>query len=234
MQLDFDNLELAFRHKSDRQLRRSAILFQLMNSNFFTKVSTFLGLLALKLRIPFTEWGIYKTIFAQFVGGRTLLETQETVDELFDYNVLTMLDIGIERSKSSADIERVKDESLKAIHFAGMNEAVPVITTKLTGLADMKLLEKYGNGDMTVQDHEAFDLLFERLNLICKTASDQKVGVFIDAEETWIQDAIQMIRKYNLDEPIVYNTYQMYRVDRLELIKKDIESAKAELPNVSG
>lgn len=233
MQLDFDNLELAFRHKSDRQLRRSAILFQLMNSNFFTKVSTFLGLLALKLRIPFTEWGIYKTIFAQFVGGRTLLETQETVDELFDYNVLTMLDIGIERSKSSADIERVKDESLKAIHFAGMNEAVPVITTKLTGLADMKLLEKYGNGDMTVQDHEAFDLLFERLNLICKTASDQKVGVFIDAEETWIQDAIhdlamKMIRKYNLDEPIVYNTYQMYRVDRLELIKKDIESAKAE------
>lgn len=230
MLLDFDNLEVAYRHKSTSELRKDAWLFRLMNSKIFTLLSTKLGLLALKIRLPLADWLIYKTLFRQFVGGRSLMECQKTVDELNDSDVLTMLDIGIERSKTRGENERVLNETVKAINFASINDAVPVITTKITGLGRMELLEKWGKSALSTREQEEFDELEQRLRKICRTARDKHVGVFIDAEESWIQEAInflamKMIREYNIDEPIVYNTYQMYRRDKLEQLKQDLQEA---------
>jgi proline dehydrogenase len=204
-----------------------------MNNRLFTLLSTKLGLLALKIRLPLSEWLIYKTLFRQFVGGRTLMECQKTVDGLSKEKVLTMLDIGIERSKTKKENERVLNETLNAINFASINDAVPVITTKITGLGRMELLEKWGQSKLNTREQEEFDELEHRLRKICRTARDKHVGVFIDAEESWIQDAIhhlalKMIKEYNIDEPIVYNTYQMYRRDKLEELKEDLENAKKE------
>lgn len=233
MLLDFDNLEVAYRHKTTRELKKDARLFRLMNSRFFTLLSTKLGLLALRMRLPFSEWLIYKTLFRQFVGGRRLMECQKTVDDLSDHNVLTMLDIGIERSKTREENEKVFNETIKSINFASINDAVPVITTKITGLGRMELLEKWSQSKLETREQEEFDELKQRLRKICRTARDKHVGVFIDAEESWIQEAIHylamnMIREYNIDEPIVYNTYQMYRHDKLEQLKGDLEDAKKE------
>ncbi len=233
MILDFDNLEVAYRHKSTNELKKDAWLFRLMNNQFFTLLTTKLGLLAIKIRLPLAEWLIYKTLFRQFVGGRSLMECQKMVDELSENNVLTMLDIGIERSKTKAEAKRVLNETVNAVNFASINDTVPVITTKITGLGSTELLEKWGHSTLNTQEQEEFEELEQRLRRICRTARDKHVGVFIDAEESWYQDAIhhlamKMIREYNIDEPIVYNTYQMYRHDKLEQLRGDLEDAKKE------
>jgi proline dehydrogenase len=56
--------------------------------------------------------------------------------------------------------------------------------------------------------------------------------VLIDAEESWIQrpvDALAdaMMERYNTTTPIIYNTFQMYRHDRLEFLKESAGQALA-------
>jgi proline dehydrogenase len=53
----------------------------------------------------------------------------------------------------------------------------------------------------------------------------------IDAEESWLQDAIdrmanEMMQKYNEQRPIVFNTLQMYRHDRLQFLRDSRRDAK--------
>jgi proline dehydrogenase len=65
---------------------------------------------------------------------------------------------------------------------------------------------------------------------ICSRAYDKNVRIFIDAEESWIQETIdiltyEMMAKFNKQKAIVYNTYQLYRHDRLDVIKRDYENA---------
>jgi proline dehydrogenase len=59
---------------------------------------------------------------------------------------------------------------------------------------------------------------------ICELAAEKKVGVLIDAEESWIQDpvdrlCIEMMQVFNKTVPVVYNTVQLYRHDRLSFLK---------------
>ncbi|HEX3386096.1 MAG TPA: proline dehydrogenase family protein, partial [Mucilaginibacter sp.] len=69
-----------------------------------------------------------------------------------------------------------------------------------------------------------------RVHDICKKAFETGVPVMIDAEETWIQKtidslALNMMRKFNKDKAIVYNTYQLYRHDKLASLKNDYNMA---------
>ena len=55
----------------------------------------------------------------------------------------------------------------------------------------------------------------------------------IDAEDTYIQHfidrvVIEMMQKYNRERTIVFNTYQMYRHDRIDILKADIKKAREE------
>ena len=66
---------------------------------------------------------------------------------------------------------------------------------------------------------------------MCKLAKEKDVEILIDAEESWMQDAADdlcedMMRLYNKDIPIVYNTLQLYRCGRLEYLKQLHERAK--------
>ena len=59
-----------------------------------------------------------------------------------------------------------------------------------------------------------------RIDLLCKTAFDHDIPIMIDAEDTFYQNFIDqvvmdMMRKYNYKKAIVFNTYQMYRHDRI-------------------
>jgi proline dehydrogenase len=66
--------------------------------------------------------------------------------------------------------------------------------------------------------------------MLCKAASDQNIPILIDAEDSWYQNFIdevvdQMMAKYNGERAIVFNTFQMYRHDRLEFLKKSWQKA---------
>ena len=223
--VDFTDTRIAFEAKSDAELRKAIWLFRLMNKPALVSLGSHLGLLALKLHLPFTERAIKATIFEQFCGGTTLLETQRTVDQLAHYKVATILDYGAEAKETDADFDHTLREIERAIAFAAHNDSVPVVSAKVSGLADFELLEAVQRGD-TLSDAQtqSFARVQERLHALCHAAREQQVGIFFDAEESWIQNTIDelvedLMARYNRTDVIVYTTCQLYRHDRLAYLK---------------
>jgi len=229
--LDFSNTSIAFSKKTDKQLKQSAMLFRMMNNPFLTGIGTSLALLAIKLRIPFTNTIIRKTIFRQFCGGENLLDCQDAIDNLYEHNALTILDYGAESKSSEEELDFVMEETIRAIELAASNNSVPVVSTKITGLGDNDLLIKIDAGKtLSEKEKEDYDKLLARVDKICAQAHELGVGVFVDAEESWMQEAIDaivytMMEKYNKKNVIVFNTYQLYRHDKLAQMKADYKQA---------
>ena len=230
--VDFSNTEIAFSHKSIKELKKTLWLFSLMNKKWLVDLLSNLGLIALKLRFPFVQSIIKSTIFEQFVGGTTLLESQKTIDLLYTNRVQSILDYGAEGKKTELDFNNTMNECIRAIEFAGNNESVPVVSTKITGMARNKLLEKIQKGEsFNKETRIEYRNILKRMDAICYTAKERGVAVFFDAEETWIQDTIDhlvdmMMRRYNKERAIVYNTFQMYRHDRLAFLMESFDKAK--------
>lgn len=230
--VDFSNTEIAFSNKTDSELKRTYRLFSLMNNPTLVSIGSKLGLFAVKLRIPFVDWMIKNTIFEQFCGGTSLLDSQRAIDKLYRYNTLTVLDFGAEGKSEEEDFNRVMEETLRAIEFAASNDSVPVVSTKLTGMADDEMLENVSKGgELSEGDRYAYERLVHRVDAICAKAQELGVGIFVDAEESWMQQAIddlvdQMMEKYNRKKAVIYNTIQLYRHDRLDFLKKSHQRAR--------
>lgn len=198
-----------------------------MNKAWLVNMSSQIGLIAVKYNLPFARAITRKTIFEHFCGGENLLDCQRSIDKLYQADVLTMLDYGAEGKQSPAELDSVRDEFLRAIAFAASNDSVPVITVKLSGLTANELLEKVQAGaDLSDTLQRDWDRMRARLTTVCDKAHELGVGVFIDAEESWIQDsidqlALEMMSIYNQEKVIVFNTYQMYRHDRLPQLEAD-------------
>ncbi len=222
--VDFSNTEIAFANKSDSDLNKMAWLFSLMNKGWLVNLLSPAGLIAVKWGLPFVKPIIKTTIFEQFVGGTTLLESQKAIEKLYANNTLSILDYGAEAKSTEKDFNITMNENIRAIEFAYTHDSVPVISTKITGLARFQLLEDIQNGvPFTRETRREYRNVLKRLDAICHVAHEKKVGVFFDAEESWIQNTIdhlvyQMMRRYNRDRAIVYNTFQLYRHDRLQFL----------------
>ncbi len=226
-QIDFENTEIAFSHKSDKELKKTEWLFKLMNKQSLVKIGSKLGLLAIRFKLPFTETIVKNTIFEQFCGGESLLDCQPVIDKLYENDTFTILDFGAEGKSDEDDLDRAMKETLKAIEMAASNNSVPVVSTKITGLVDNNVLIKLQNKE-TLSDGEKrnYQHLVERIDEICEKAYELDIAVFIDAEESWMQDPIdelvlQMMEKYNKEKVCVYNTYQLYNVSKLDHLKRD-------------
>lgn len=231
-QIDFKNTANAFQHKSDAELKKAAWLFGLMNRPWLVGIGSQLGIAAIRLHLPFVTTIVKNTIFEQFCGGTSLETCQKTVDMLGTYHTATILDYGAEAKETEEELDVTRDETIRAIKFASKNSHVPVVSTKISGLASTVLLEavqenEYYNASLQKQ----YKNVIARLNAICKVASKHRVGVFFDAEESWLQDAIDhfvnlMMEEYNEERVIVYNTFQMYRNDRLNYLRKSFRRAE--------
>ncbi len=231
-QVDFSNSEVAFAYKSDKELKHAARIFKLMNKKWLVNSGSKLGLTAFKLRLPLLNNVVKSTVFDLFVGGQTLLECQSTIDQLYKFNVQTILDYGAEGNHSEMDFNKTMNEMIRAIEFAHTNKSTPIIVTKITGLGRFGLLESLQNKiPFTSITKLEYRNILKRLDTICYTAHGRDVGVYFDAEETWIQDIIDhlvrvMMKRYNKEKVIVYNTYQMYRKDRLQFLIDSHQLAK--------
>jgi proline dehydrogenase len=231
--IDLNNTESAFEPKSDSALKKAAWLYTAMNSPTFVKVGSTLGLLALKMRLP-VQWLIKQTIFEQFCGGTNLLNSQQTIDELAEFGVQSVLDYGAEGKDTEAAFNKTMREILEGIKFASRNSHVPFVVAKVTGLGRFDLLVKVQTGKgLSVSEQAEYDNVIKRLDAICFAAKDQNAGIFIDAEESWVQDTIDhlvnmMMARYNKEKATVYNTFQMYRHDRLAYLKTSFQMAQKE------
>jgi proline dehydrogenase len=226
--IDFNNTELAFSYKSDKNLTFSAFIYRMVGMNFLVKITPSLINIAQKLFIPHL-WAVKSTIFKQFCGGESIEECNPTIAILHKHGVGTILDYSVEGEENEANFDATKNEIIQTILKAKDNPAIPFSVFKITGLARFALLEKV-SAKHTLSDAEIreWNLVHWRVDMICKSAFEHKVRVFIDAEESWIQQAIddladEMIKKYNTEMSIVYNTIQLYRHDRLQFLQENIQ-----------
>ena len=230
--VDFSNTEIAFSHKSDNGLKRTFWLFRLMNKAWLVSAGGSFGLWMNSTGISLFDPLIRSTIFRQFCGGISLEDSTEAIQHLAELNTLTVLDFGAEGKVKESDFDYVLKENLRAIAYAADNPSVPVISSKITALASNAILEKYQLGKLNSDaEKEAFKRVEERLDTLCHAAREAGVAVFIDAEETWMQDTIdylvlKLMERYNKENVVVYHTYQIYRKDKLESLKADHRLAR--------
>ncbi|TNE62597.1 MAG: proline dehydrogenase [Bacteroidetes bacterium] len=230
--VDFSNTEIAFAHLSDQELKRTAWLFRMMNNPWIAKYGSALALYAVKFRLPFAEQIVRNTVFRQFVGGTTLLDSLPNIERLASRNVLTVLDYGVEGKETEQDFNHTMNENIRAIDFASRSEHIPVVSTKLTGLARFGLMERIQAAvKLTREELNEYRNVLKRIDAICYHASRKGVSVYIDAEESWIQDTIDhlvwlMMKRYNRERVVVFNTFQMYRKDRLEFLMESYDRAR--------
>jgi len=232
LNLDFSNTEIAFTHKTNADLKETFRMFQLMNNPRLVSMMSSLGMLAVKMRLPFHERMIKRTMFKIFCGGTSLLDSQQAIDLLGKNGVLTVLDYGAEGKSEDEDLDLVMEEVLKGIRFAASNTTVPVVSTKMTALSANELLEKLQTGESLSQSENISKTkLLKRLQNIGELAEELQVKVFIDAEETWMQDAIDdlvrdMMQEYNQKVVTIYGTFQMYRKDSFTRLQQEYELAE--------
>lgn len=231
--IDLNNTQIAFESKNNNELRKTYWLFKLMNSPKLVKISTGLATWSLKIGLP-VEWAIKQTIFGQFCGGTTLNECSATIEHLAKYNTLSVLDYGAEAKEGEAEFDKTMREMIRVIEFASKSDTAPIISVKVTGLCRFELLEKMDKGlSLSDEEKKEYEIATKRLDSICFRAKQLGVGVFIDAEESWIQETVDflvrlMMERNNKDRVTVYNTFQMYRHDRLAFLKESYEIAQRE------
>lgn len=228
--ISFDNTENAFKAKSNAELSRSYWLFKLIGNPVLVKLGANFGPMALNLGLKPL---IKSTIFKQFVGGENINDCALTVKELGKYNIGTILDYSVEGKESENDFDHCCAETLDTIQKAKNDANIPFCVFKVTGLARFELLRKVSaKENLNQQEETEWQKVKMRVKSICSSAHENNQAIFIDAEESWIQNAIddlanEMMALFNKESAIVYNTFQLYRHDRLSYLKQSIENGKA-------
>jgi proline dehydrogenase len=220
----FEDTSVAFSSKSNPQLRKTYWLFAMMNKAGLVNLGTFFIKLALRLHLPIKKL-IKATIFEQFCGGETIRECESTIQQLSASGIGTILDYSVEGEDNEADFEATTAELLRTIDRSASTDAIPFTVFKVSGIGSVELLEKVQSGaSLTPDEQKAYDRVVQRVDRLCGQAHLRQVRIFLDAEESWIQDVIDrlaytMMARYNTQRAIVFNTYQFYRHETLEAYK---------------
>jgi proline dehydrogenase len=229
--LDFQDTATAFSDKSNSQLKEKYRIFKLLNSPFLNAIGSGAARFALSLGLP-VEGLIKSTIFEQFCGGETIEECESTIRKLGEANIGTILDYSIEGKSSEEDFDHTKEEIIRTIERAKDDPNIPFAVFKVTGIAPLGTLERLsGKKKLDAKSQMKCERIYARVNEICSYAYSVGQPVFIDGEDSWIQDAIdrlatEMMEKYNLESPIIFNTIQLYRTDRLQYLRDARRQAK--------
>lgn len=230
--LIFDNTEVAFSLKTDSELERAYFLFKMISIEPLVRIGTAATNFAIKAHLPI-EGLIRSTVFDHFCGGINEDDCLSVIDNMYKKGVSSVLDYSVEGKENETEFDSAKDKVLKIIDFAKELDAIPIAVFKPTGFGRFSLYEKISKkGVLTEMETEEWNRVVSRFDEVCKKAKDYDVAVLIDGEESWMQDAAddlvtQMMKKYNKEKPIVYNTLQMYRHDRLVFLQKEHKKAKA-------
>ncbi len=246
--ISFNNTELAFQYKSDKELKAAQTLFGMMSSPMLLKLGVRLTPWAIKVGLPVIGL-IRNTIFRQFAGGETIEQTVRVAGALGKYHVDVILDYGVEGGDSSdEEYDHSAAEFMKVIEYAAMQPNIPFMSVKVTGLARFSLLEKLDElmrlkqgslikkylgslEELSADEREEWHRVRLRMMRVCEKAIEKKVGMLVDAEETWIQDPVDalvmlMMDAFNKERVVIYNTVQHYRHDRLKFLQDCIEAAQ--------
>ncbi len=246
--LSFENTEIAFQSKSDKELKKANFLFGMMGKPWLVRLGVSMTPLLVRWNLPFVKPLIRSSIFSQFVGGETLEQTAVVAKKLAASNVEVILDYGVEGGGDGEEgYDYATEEFIKVIRYAATQPNIPFMSIKVTGFARFGLLEliddamekepgtlmkKYLTAieKLNAKEKDEWHKVRTRLLHICEVAKEKNIGVLVDAEETWIQDPVDaltilMMDCFNKGKCVVYNTVQLYRHDRLQFLKDSHDAA---------
>ena len=231
---NFEDTQRAFAHLSEGELTRALVLFRTVGNIRLVRVGKALMQLALALRIP-VGWAIRPTVYSHFCGGETIAECEETVATLANNQVHTILDYSAEGKEQEADLDSTHQRILEAIEATQGDDRHGFSVFKVSGVASTALLQKASEHPTTLTgaESEAWVRVQARVDALCSRAASLGTPIFIDAEETWLQDAIDALaldqmRKHNTEQAVVFNTVQLYRGDRLAYLQALTHQAEQE------
>ncbi len=232
--INFSDTSIAFASKSNRDLAWARRLFAVIQNPFLVKTGKIFLKIALFIKFPI-GWIMKPTLYRHFAGGETIEECLPTVEKMAILNVKSILDYSVEGADSEKEFDAVHQEIARTIVVAADNPNIIFAVFKPTALVFPAILKKRGFDrlELTPEEKSAFENFRKRVDLLCQLAHEKGVPVLIDAEDVWFQQSIddvvtEMMRKYNLKRAIVWNTWQMYRTDRLENLKETLELARKE------
>ena len=230
MPLNFEDTAIAFAPKTTLELQKAQWLFRAIGQPTLTRVGIALTQWALRWHLPVN--GLIKaTIFKQFCGGETLEEADKAALHLNDYGVHAIMDYGVEGKSDEAEFEKATQTFINTLQFAANKPYIPFISIKITGFARFELLEKIqAHTALSTEEQAEYARVEERVNRICAKAAELNKMILIDAEESWIQEPVDqitdsMMARYNREKTTVFNTFQLYRHDRLAFLKSSHEKA---------
>lgn len=234
--IDLTDTETVFYSTKNTELKTRYFWFKYMMKPGIIKVIEYI-LPTIKILPSWSfKWIMKKSLYKYFIGGETLQECKPKIEQLFTKNIGSIPDLSVESAHNEDGIEFAINEILKTIELSQENnKKVPLTVFKITGLIKVDILKsiskKLKEGtSLNTNEIKYFNILIDRINKLCKSAYDKKVRIMIDAEESWIQDAIdnialKMMETYNKEEVIVINTYQMYRKNGLNNLKLHFDNS---------
>lgn len=228
--LDFEDTKTAFASLSDANLKRAAFLFKAMSYPLLVKAGTKLTLISLKLHLPI-ESVLKNTIYDHFCGGSSFPQVNSVVDKYSKYGISTILNYGIEGKHNEEEFNKTAELLNKTLEFAIKNKNIKTIACKPSGLISHDVLEKItAKQELNAEERSYYNRGFIRISNLIEKAYKNKISVHLDAEETWIQGAIDEIAlklsaEFNKDFPTVINGIQLYVKDKLEFLKYSLDHA---------
>lgn len=228
--ISFEDTQTAFAYKSEGELKRAHFIFSLVNHPWISAMATGLVKAGLFLRLPINGL-IKKTVFNHFCGGESIDQAEQAMQVLARFKVKAILDYSVEGEHTEEGFEQTTEETLRTIEKAKTSSTIPFCVFKVTGLASAALLEKVQRGQpLSSEEQTALDCVKDRMNRICAKGFDYGIPILIDAEDSWYQDTIDRIvldlmKTYNKEKAIVFNTYQLYRSAGLSNLRDHFHEA---------
>ena len=229
----FEDTATAFALKSDSELERAYFLFRMIANEPLVKIGAAATNFAIKAHLP-VEKLIRATVFDHFCGGVNEKDCLPIIDKMYAKGVSSVLDYSVEGKETEKQFDSALEKTLEILNFVKENDAMPFAVFKPSGFGRFALYKKVNAGkELNSKEQEEWNRVQERYDAVCQKAHNLDVSLLIDAEESWIQDAAdhlveRMMRKFNKDKAIVFNTLQLYRWDRFEYAKKMVQTAKKE------
>lgn len=220
----FDNTETAFALKSDSELERAYFLFKMISKQPLVKIGTAMTRFAINAKLP-VEGLIRATVFDHFCGGVNEKDCNDVVTKMYSKGVCSVLDFSVEGKEKEASFDDALERVIQIMDFAKDKPSMPFSVFKPTGFGRFEVYRKITEREkLTQAEEEEWQRIKNRFDKVCAKAAECDTTLLIDAEESWMQDAAdllvqEMMEKYNKEKPIVFNTLQCYRWDRLQYLK---------------
>jgi len=225
MAVNFNNTKIAFHLKSDSELERAYFLFKMISIEPLIRIGTAATNFALKAHLP-VEGLIRSTVFDHFCGGVNEVDCLPIIDKMYASKVYSVLDYSVEGKAVEDQFDFALKTILNLIEFSKDKEALPIAVFKPSAFGRFDLYQKISEKkSLSASENEQWERIKTRFKTVCAAGKLHNVKILIDAEESWIQDAVDdlvldLMQTFNTDALIVYSTLQTYRWDRLDYLKK--------------